>query len=173
MKLDLSDLHALTLYPEWVYAILHFGKDIENRVWRPPTSSMRRWIAIHGGVAPGGIPARQEHYTDAHAEAVREMLAMARANGHPLLEIVMRDIMKCRGIVALAYLDEVREPVKYRTGWQVPDQENSKGKILPCYGWHFSRILRLEEPVPLRGSLGLWRVPLQPLRIISDAVAKL
>lgn len=47
-------LYALTLRPPWGYAVLHLGKDIENRVWRPRqqiTEGME--FCIHGGALSG------------------------------------------------------------------------------------------------------------------------
>lgn len=32
----ISPLRALTLWPEWAYAVCHLGKNIENRQWVPP-----------------------------------------------------------------------------------------------------------------------------------------
>jgi hypothetical protein len=40
---------ALTIKQPWVHAILHEGKDIENRSWQ---SSFRGWPAIHASAQP-------------------------------------------------------------------------------------------------------------------------
>ena len=37
-------MKALTIKQPWVHAILHEGKDIENRTW---TRTFRGWLAIH------------------------------------------------------------------------------------------------------------------------------
>lgn len=42
-------MQALTIKQPWVYAILHEGKDIENRSWQP---SFRGWVAIHASAQP-------------------------------------------------------------------------------------------------------------------------
>ena len=48
-------LLALTLWPEWAYAITHLGKDVENRDWeRLPTWLTGRYLAIHAGAHIGG-----------------------------------------------------------------------------------------------------------------------
>jgi hypothetical protein len=41
-------LKAITLHRPWGYAIVHFGKDIENRTWRCPLP-VCAYIAIHNG----------------------------------------------------------------------------------------------------------------------------
>ncbi|MFZ4780508.1 MAG: hypothetical protein ACOYM3_34580 [Terrimicrobiaceae bacterium] len=53
-------MKALSIKQPWVHAILHEGKDIENRTWQ---RSFRGWIAIHASGKPrqnaefpGGIP---------------------------------------------------------------------------------------------------------------------
>ena len=42
-------MKAITIKQPWVYAILHEGKDIENRSWQ---RSFRGWIAIHASAQP-------------------------------------------------------------------------------------------------------------------------
>jgi hypothetical protein len=42
-------LKALTIKQPWVHAILHEGKDVENRSWR---RSFRGWLAIHAAATP-------------------------------------------------------------------------------------------------------------------------
>ena len=39
-------MKALTVKQPWVHAILHEGKDIENRSWQ---CSFRDWLALHAG----------------------------------------------------------------------------------------------------------------------------
>jgi hypothetical protein len=45
-------LRALSVRQPWAHAIMHFGKDIENRSWRPnnPALSFRGRIAIHAAI---------------------------------------------------------------------------------------------------------------------------
>lgn len=40
---------AITLHQPWAWAIAHAGKDIENRIWKPPASVIGCRIAIHAG----------------------------------------------------------------------------------------------------------------------------
>ena len=169
---DLKDLLALTLWPEWAYAFLHFGKDIENRTWRPHHQMLRRWHGIHGGQAIGGMPARGERYYDeTHGEAVRSMLEMAKLNGAVINEkITIRKILNCRGIVAIGYLDEARQPPKDRDRWHVPFTLDAHGIKKPCFGLHFSKIMPLPEPIPCKGALGFWRVPEPARTMIQNSV---
>lgn len=42
-------MKAITIKQPWVHAILHEGKDIENRSWQ---RSFRGWLAIHAAAQP-------------------------------------------------------------------------------------------------------------------------
>jgi hypothetical protein len=42
-------MKALSIKQPWVHAILHEGKDIENRCWR---RSFRGWLALHASAQP-------------------------------------------------------------------------------------------------------------------------
>jgi hypothetical protein len=42
-------MKAITIKQPWVHAILHEGKDVENRSWQ---RSFRGWIAIHASAQP-------------------------------------------------------------------------------------------------------------------------
>lgn len=42
-------MKALTIKQPWVHAILHEGKDIENRSWQ---RSFRGWLALHASAKP-------------------------------------------------------------------------------------------------------------------------
>ena len=42
-------MKALSIKQPWVHAILHEGKDVENRTW---TTKYRGWIALHASGKP-------------------------------------------------------------------------------------------------------------------------
>jgi hypothetical protein len=42
-------MKALSIKQPWVHAILHEGKDIENRSWR---RDFRGWLALHAAAQP-------------------------------------------------------------------------------------------------------------------------
>lgn len=46
-------LKALTIWPEWAWAIRWLGKDVENRTWHPPKSIIGKRIALHAGKGVG------------------------------------------------------------------------------------------------------------------------
>jgi hypothetical protein len=44
-----TEMKAMSIKQPWVHAILHEGKDIENRSWQ---RSFRGWVAIHASAKP-------------------------------------------------------------------------------------------------------------------------
>ena len=50
-------MKALTLTPEWAWAVTALDKRVENRTWRPPERMIGQRIAIHAGKARPDIGA--------------------------------------------------------------------------------------------------------------------
>lgn len=40
-------MKALTVRQPWAHAIVHLGKEVENRTWRPPETIIGEYVAIH------------------------------------------------------------------------------------------------------------------------------
>ena len=51
-------MKALTLRHPWAWAIVHCGKDVENRTWKPVGLEKGDFLALHGAVAPTAKLAR-------------------------------------------------------------------------------------------------------------------
>ena len=163
-------LYALTLWPEWAWAILipdPMGKRCENRTWAPDARLRPgHTLALHAGVFRGSRnghewasrlhdvanaayreQARLEHIPGALKSPVR-----LHVNHHPRdkyrLLLDWHPIPAPTGaVVALAtYLGCDREQ---RTGWDVPGQ----------WHWRLGDVRPLAEHVPCRGAQGLWRLP--------------
>lgn len=64
--------YALTLWPEWAWAIANLDKRVENRTWAPPISMVGKRIAIHSGASIGGRKGRV-----ARREGLSAMMSMA------------------------------------------------------------------------------------------------
>lgn len=138
-------LLALTLWPEWAYAIAHLGKDVENRIWAPPKSLIGSWLAIHAGKHIGGKPG-----DDSMVEGLHEQLGSAEELGlelPPFSELLPQ--IKASAVVAVAKVIGViqqAEPVGWYSGERV-------------FGWRLSQIIALPAPVPCAGKRGLWTLP--------------
>ena len=61
---------ALTLWPEWAFAIVHLGKRVENRTWKAPRQHWGKRFAIHAGAHVGGRPGKRAR--DEGIEALQE-----------------------------------------------------------------------------------------------------
>lgn len=126
---------ALTLWPEWAWAICHLDKRVENRTWAPgarlPVGSR---LAIHAGKYIGGTLGA----TDEGVEAVRFMARGAQTVG----------IDRCTtsAIVAVVTIDGFDQ--EQRTKWDVPG----------LWHWRFRDVEVLATPIPCRGAQGLWAV---------------
>jgi hypothetical protein len=130
-------MRAITVWPEWAYAICYLGKRIENRSWAPPPSVIGKHIAIHAGKNIGGKPGQA-----ASLDGTRRMLEMA-GYAHQFNE---PDFIPCGAIVAAARIDGCIQSTDNR--WAVPGQKH----------WQLSDITVLPEPIPSKGAQRLWAV---------------
>jgi hypothetical protein len=135
--------HAITLWPEWAFAISRFGKDVENRGDGEHTVALHRFVgkrlAIHAGAYIGGRPG--EAATRSGLNAMLE--TASRAHGH-LVHVGAAGVT-CRRIVATA---GIGEPVtNHSSPWAVPG------------AWHFPLLdVRPAWSAPRNGALGVWRI---------------
>lgn len=153
---------ALTLRPQWAYAVARLGKDIENRSWPLPSRMHGKRIAIHAAVS---APTRAE---------MREYVRLTK------FETLRNDwkwhehsIDGMRGaIVALATVwpmtpqSAMPEEVYWTIGgskWELPEY---------AYQWALTDVGPLTTPLPCRGSQGFWRVPADVERLIAVVSVK-
>lgn len=139
-------MYALTLTPEWAYAVCHLGKRTENRTWYPPESQLRAgdWFAIHSGKPPKTLRGRVEMLQDA--------IAIANKHGKASkFGVTSAEVFKY-GIVALArYAGRIEKADfegRYCDAWW-------EG---PC-GWMLSEVRVLQSVIPIEGRQKLWKVP--------------
>ena len=144
---------ALTLWPEWAWVIAKsrswlFPKNVENRSWHPgrrlPVGSR---IAIHAGKTLGGRPGLL-----AADEAVAAVLDMYR-DEHPKpiepFPYFRTHLHACpkSAILCVATIDDYDQ--ERRSKWDVPGQ----------WHWRLRDVVVLDEPIPCKGSQGLWLIP--------------
>lgn len=140
---------ALTVHPEWAYAICQLGKRVENRTWRPPVRLIGRDLVIHAGVALAGGVARD---AVASVDRVARMALVDRgddpAAAPASLERILAEIRGCRrsafvAVVRLASFDRHE-----RGPWCVPGQ----------WHWRLDSVRVLTDPLTASGRLGLWNL---------------
>lgn len=135
-------MRAITVRQPWAWAIVHGGKDVENRT-RNIAGAYRGPVAIHAAVLDATGPAAAEV-----AEAWRHWWAAADSPGGQRGHII--------GVVDLVHVHpdctELVEGFGHTptcSAWAMTDQ------------WHlcFDNPRPLAEPIPYRGALGLWTLP--------------
>jgi hypothetical protein len=134
---------ALTLWPEWIPAILHYGKRIENRPWRPREDLVG--LALHSGMrVAGGGDAR---------EAYAEVADLAGfVTGLPVTPSDIESKVTLGTIVAVM-------DVFFATNRPEILQRSQQRWFFGPWGWVLDNVRVLTEPVACRGHQGLWPVP--------------
>jgi hypothetical protein len=137
--------YALSLYAPWVWAILHAGKDIENRSWKPHPDLIGQWIWLHVSLGNGPTQMRDE---------LRRMTEVLQPDRRPPQ---LDELMRMRGlIVGRVKLLEVVE-------------ESESPWFFGPYGWKLdARGAYLIDPgVPAKGLQRYWKVPHATLRKLA------
>jgi hypothetical protein len=153
----MSSILALTLHPEWAWAITHLGKNVENRSERFCRQIAKRvgdgWLAIHAGVKrPADFAAVAAMY-DGQVDAFPGDADDPSADPGWLFGgrsgVFIKDADLRRGaIVALAKIGDVLLPGA-RAPWKL-----TFSAALPL-----SPVVVLPEPIPCKGQQGLWTPP--------------
>lgn len=145
-------MRALSVLQPWAWAIAEGHKRIENRDWPPPHKAINERLAIHASKKPVSAEDRAD-FEDMLVDFV--------------LPYPRWEVMPYGAIVALA---TVRAYVDQGGALTLPriDYRWFNGP----YGWVLADVVRLPEPVPARGALGLWKVPLDIERLVLDQAAK-
>lgn len=160
-------MKALTLWPEWAFAIAHLGKDVENRTWTPPKALIGQRIAIHAGAYIGGRRARVA--VEEGAQALRDMARRAGVDISVVLPILActwtsstrilqnepwrSTPIVTRAIVATAVLAEVRR------------DSPSPWAVSGAVHWCLADVQVLSDPEPCSGRQGLWDAPELPTEL--------
>jgi len=123
---------ALTIKQPWVWAILSSDKRVENRSWAPRSlGHLPATVAIHAGAS----------YDKYGADLIRELLWWCEVPD----EAELRRSGQMGAVVGCA--DVVSTTTESSSPW-------FSGPI----GWELDNVRRC-TPLPMRGQLGLWRLP--------------
>ena len=123
-------MKAISIRPPWAWAILHAGKDIENRTWR---SAIRGTIAIH---------ASQSMTRPYYESAIESIKGIAPAAEVPTYEAMVRGAI-------IGLVDVIGCEERTKSKWHVANH----------YGFILSNPRVLREPIPCNGRLNFWEVP--------------
>ncbi len=156
---------ALTLWPEWAWAITHLDKRVENRSPAFAAQIARRvgdgWLAIHAGKSIGGRPGKG-----------------ATKNGlFGVKNMALRTIWDCYsypGTFGFVPQDDLRAPqvtltadtvstsaivALARIGEVLPPGVKAPWKVTESAAIQLSDVVVLPEPIRCKGAQGLWTVP--------------
>ena len=140
---------ALTLQRPWGFAIIHLGKDVENRSW-PLNRPTRIWVHQGKGMDPN---AADDYAYEEALEGWRQGPEWSKW-GHPTQRGVILgsvDVVGChKGAEDCCESD-----------WAVDGQ----------WHWQLANPVPLTEPVPANGALGLWRPKPELLALLGEADA--
>jgi hypothetical protein len=136
-----SRLLGLTLYRPWTWAILHRGKRVENRSWKPP----ERQLALGGLIA---IHAGQRWDADG-AAWIYDNFGARPPRGEGGLIVGVARLIGWRGPHGTNLQSDRRAEVEaaLASPW-----------FCGPYGWVLGDVAAIEA-IPCKGALGLWRVP--------------
>lgn len=176
-------MKAVTLWPEWAWAICCLFKRIENRGWGPPLGQIDRPFLLHAGASIGG----RSMGGAATDRAMRLVCETARENGwhyqrvgecryeleasvpvlHPEYgELVCprvefrRDLIPCGAFVAVATIDKVSVPPPRAVRERFMVRQGLPAWSAPgAHHWHLRDVTPLTEAVTYQGAQRLWSVP--------------
>lgn len=126
-------MKALSIRQPWAWAILHAGKDVENRDW--PTK-LRGRIAIHASAT-----LRRAEYLD-----FLEYYGALVGAGVPDVTVPAHESLPLGAIVGTVEIVDC--VTRSDSPWFMGD-----------YGFVLRNPIALPEPIPCRGALGFWDVP--------------
>lgn len=153
---DLGAKYTLTIYPEYVWAIMFLDKDREYRAFHPFKEIVGARLAIQAGAHIGGrrgMKGRSDGLESLTAMARRagwtvdaaggpEALSLTFTKGDRSVVMVPDQILK-GAIVATALISDVTE-------------DSSEPWSADIYGWKLADLEILATPIPCKGMPGLW-----------------
>ena len=148
-------MKALTLHRPWQRAIMRYGKDIENRGWKPPNSLIGHRLAIHAGQQIDGA-------------GIVRLMSILRGNklayAHDAQALCgdPGEIVGTVSVLGWVFGDPgARGLMKWSSSFtdrEARDYLNSNWFSGP-YGWVLRDFQLLRNPIPCRGYQKLWNVP--------------
>ncbi len=133
--------YALSVQQPWAWAILHAGKDIENRTWAPPRHIIGRRIWIHASKKRQPIEPSELLPSFTLGELVVTGISGRLHLVPELRELPLGAILGSVRVVGTTRIAKGNRWFSGPIGWVLTDPSP------------------LARPVATRGSLGLWKVP--------------
>jgi hypothetical protein len=137
------ELRVLTLHEPWATCVARYGKDIENRGWKP-SDAFDGYIAIHAASTKGSIDVPAIHFLNDEMGLFPELFPDG--------------VMLPRATVRSSFHNTGRVVAVARFGGHIPPNGNGgRWHRHGLYGWVLSDV-RAIDPFPMTGAQGLRRV---------------
>lgn len=143
-------MKALSIKQPWLWAITDLDKRVENRTWRPPADVIGERIALHAGKT-----------SDWAGYMVLYRIIDRRAPS-PLPHGAIVATATVMGWVS----DKPYENCCIYNHVDIAACLEDRWYFGP-FGWLLDEVRKLPEPIPCRGWLGLWDVPLELLEMVK------
>jgi hypothetical protein len=145
---------ALSLTQPWGHAILHLGKNVENRTWN---TRFRGSFWLH---------ASKGCKRDEYALTCERILALAGLSDRNLLPTF--DECDRGGIIGMARISDVMRPRDDLTLFSEPRANAERWHFPSQFGFVLADI-KPSKFVPCLGALGFWKVPSSVLDELREA----
>lgn len=135
-------IRAVTLTPEWAWAVCHLDKRVENRTWAP-YQFVGQTFALHAGAAKPQWRAVEimaccaDWSMYGYARDFKKGDTIVNRPDRKLVTGAIVATFTLAGIRAVRDVDAV--------GWECGP-----------FCWDFADVKLLDRPIPCRGMLGLW-----------------
>lgn len=147
-------MKALTLIQPWATAIMTLGKDVENRPWAPSEKVLPIGgrFAIHAGVKldQHSLESLLEYALWPHDKPTTGLPKGALLGTVELAAVVEAPATGTSRVCIWG--DEEIGALARESPWHAP---------LARYHWCIREPRLLTTPIPCKGALGLWRVPVE------------
>lgn len=149
-------MKAITLTQPWATLVAIGAKRIETRSW---ATSYRGPLAIHAGKGLGPVGGKRGLQELCEQEPFRSVLL---AHGVDWTDLPLGAVVATCNLVDFVRFQRNSQWFTVQrdgdmTSWRITDQERAFGDYAPGrLGWLLADIRRISEPIPAKGSLGLW-----------------
>ena len=141
-------MKAITLWPEWAWAIINLGKNVENRSWVIPPGL----YALHAGMRFNGKGLSAHHRRIATDTVFRVALGEQLTDEQYHMaykmnpdDIPFGSIVGVIRVMGHTHSNDIPEHLAWHDGYSIAN--------------HIELIHTLPTPIPCKGALGLWTVP--------------
>ena len=161
-------MRALSIRQPWAWAILHAGKDIENRDWKGYGGKLGRDkgfrgdVLIHASQRPN--PTRLVREGEEFSAFCRERRITLPDGEHPGV-LSCRDLFRdCGGIVGIARIVDIRPNGEAPASrWAIPG----------LLGLVLAQVEAFPQMVPCNGARGFWTVPPGVQALVDEQLLQL